>query len=61
MYRKQMKQFSIHKVNKPVLQAKNRTGGAIGADEVADVSRVGGDGADGPTNGGNNFYNHGEE
>lgn len=56
-----MKQFSIHKVNKPVLQAKYRTGGAIGADEVADVSRVGGDGADGPTNGGNNFYNHGEE
>lgn len=48
-------------MNKPVLQGKYRTGGASGADEVADVSKVGGDGADGNTNGGNNFYNHGEE
>jgi len=56
-----MKQFSIHKVNKPVLQGKYRTGGASGVDEVADVSKVGGNGADGNTNVSNNYYNHGEE
>lgn len=37
-----MKQFSIHKVNKPVL-GQNRGGGAM-ADEVADVSKHGADG-----------------
>jgi hypothetical protein len=56
-----MKQFSIHKVNKPALSGKYRTGGTNEADEVADVSKVGGDGGDGNTNGGNNYYNHGEE
>jgi hypothetical protein len=52
-----MKQFSIHKVNKPVLQGKFK-GGAV-ADEVADVSKVGVDGGEG-TVGGHNHFN-GEE
>lgn len=38
-----MKQFSIHKVNKPVLVGKYRTGTG-GADEVVDDSKVGADG-----------------
>lgn len=46
-----MKQFSIHKVNKPVL-GQNRGGGAM-ADEVADVSKLGADGGDVSTYGGN--------
>ncbi len=51
-----MKQFSIHKVNKPVL-GQSRGGGAM-ADEVADVSRHGADGGDVSTMGG---IRYGEE
>ena len=38
-----MKQFSIHKVNKPVMQGKSRAGG-MDADEAADISKLGPDG-----------------
>lgn len=38
-----MKQFSIHKVNKPVMQGKSKVGG-YGADEEADISKLGADG-----------------
>lgn len=38
-----MKQFSIHKVNKPALQGKLR---GADADEVADVSKLDAEGGD---------------
>lgn len=53
-----MKQFSIHKVNKPVMGIRSKYGSANVADEVADVSKVGVEGREGTVRG--NFGN-GEE
>ena len=47
-----MKQFSIHKVNKPVLATKSKFGGIV-ADEVADASKGGVEGGDDTYNGNN--------
>ena len=47
-----MKQFSIHKVNKPVLAGKTNQGNMeLETDEVADVSKYGADGGNGATGG----------
>jgi hypothetical protein len=53
-----MKQFSIHKVNKPSMGIRSKYGSATVADEVADVSKGGVEGGEGTT-GGNN--RNGEE
>lgn len=53
-----MKQFSIHKVNKPVMGGRSGYGSATVADEVADVSTGGADGGE-VTAGGH--YGNGEE
>lgn len=48
-----MKQFSIHKINKPGLGKKSNYGTTGVADEVADVSKVGVDGEEGTGRGNN--------
>ena len=47
-----MKQFSIHKVNKPAMGGRSKYGSANVADEVADVSKGGADGGEGTVRGG---------
>lgn len=61
MLRKQMRQFSIHKVNKPTLQGKVRGGGAESADEAMEVSYHGANGGDRGTVGGVNVQSRGGE
>jgi len=55
-----MKQFSIHKVNKPALQSKLRGAGAE-ADEVADVTKLDAEGGNVSTVGMNFHSRSGEE